>query len=281
MEPGQGRAADTDHRPRAWAVLAVALALMALVTALSTAHGRPSASALARDGRPNVTAGSRPRAQVPPSIAPLGRQAAIGRAPARHAGASMIPVDLPAGGAAGTSVTVGPTTETTSLTPVTTGPPGQLASALSGTGRPEDPSVASTSARAASAASVPAAASTSARGPAAASAPSAASTSAAASSQPKARGVLRGTLGPSAPQASATVAGGGVVAAEATWVGTTALALAVTCSSGISESRTGASGLSLELDDSAGSSGTCTVTLGLLPGAHGTATYTLTVQPAG
>lgn len=67
--------------------------------------------------------------------------------------------------------------------------------------------------------------------------------------------------------------------AEATWSGTTSLELAITCPGGLSVSRTGSSGLSLEMDDSHGG-GDCTVTLAEPPGVRADVSYVLVVSPA-
>ena len=83
------------------------------------------------------------------------------------------------------------------------------------------------------------------------------------------------------PTVSATypAASGGVVTAEATWQGTASLELAISCPGGLSTTRSGPSGLSVSLDDSGPSAGTCQVTLSLPPGVTATVSYTLSITP--
>jgi hypothetical protein len=74
-------------------------------------------------------------------------------------------------------------------------------------------------------------------------------------------------------------AGGGPISAEATWTGAAAMELSISCPDGVSTTRTGASGLSVEVDDTHGS-GTCTVTLAVPQGETGLVDYSVTVEPA-
>jgi hypothetical protein len=81
-----------------------------------------------------------------------------------------------------------------------------------------------------------------------------------------------------ATSASFAAAGGGTVSVMATWAGAATLELEIACPGGVSVTRTGSSGLSLEVDDSNGA-GTCTVTLSLPPGTHANVSYTLVIEP--
>ncbi|MHB1851171.1 MAG: hypothetical protein ACYCU6_03205 [Acidimicrobiales bacterium] len=63
------------------------------------------------------------------------------------------------------------------------------------------------------------------------------------------------------------------------WTGTSSLELEISCAGGVSATRTGSSGLSLEVDDARGS-GNCTVTVSLPPGVQADVSFTLIVDPA-
>lgn len=84
-----------------------------------------------------------------------------------------------------------------------------------------------------------------------------------------------------APTTSAAFAalGGGVVSARAMWTGTPNLELEISCGGSVAATRTGSSGLSLEVDDARGL-GSCTVTLSLPPGVQADVPFTLIVEPA-
>jgi len=69
-----------------------------------------------------------------------------------------------------------------------------------------------------------------------------------------------------------------MVTAAATWTGAATLELTITCPGGVSVSRSGPSGLSVEVNDRDGT-GTCSVTLSLPPGTRASVTFTLTVEP--
>lgn len=108
-----------------------------------------------------------------------------------------------------------------------------------------------------------------------ASAPSEASTTGAGTSGPyPGSGVLVW------PATSVTyrAAGGGVVTAAATWTGAPTMTLSISCPDGVSLARSGSTGLSLEVDDTAGT-GTCEVTLALPVVTPGSVSYTLTIEP--
>lgn len=87
-------------------------------------------------------------------------------------------------------------------------------------------------------------------------------------------------LDAAAPTATFSVPGGGIVSADAVWAGTPSLELSITCPGGISVSRTGGPGLSVEADDSRGGSAPCAVSLSLPPGVRADVSFTLTIQPA-
>lgn len=84
---------------------------------------------------------------------------------------------------------------------------------------------------------------------------------------------------PPARSASFAAAGGGTVSAQAFWTGTSELELDISCPGGVSATRVGTSGLSLEVDDDHGA-GTCTVTLTVPPGVQDAVSFTLVVAPA-
>lgn len=99
------------------------------------------------------------------------------------------------------------------------------------------------------------------------------------SAQPTGAYPGRGSIIAPATSASYAATGGGIVSAQATWTGTADLELDISCPAGLTVTRAGTSGLSLLIHDSHGT-GTCTVTLSLLPGAHADVSFTLVVDPA-
>jgi hypothetical protein len=83
------------------------------------------------------------------------------------------------------------------------------------------------------------------------------------------------------PTVSATyaAAGGGEITASATWTGTPTMQLSISCPDGIRATRSGASGLSVTVDDGAGGGTSCEVTLAMPPDVAATVSYTLDVDP--
>lgn len=275
--------AERPDRSRAWAVLAVTLALMALVAAVSTATTRtrvtPAAENAARrleTGAARATAGgapaSRPGAKgLSHGVAdqPAGSRGSRAHPPAANGPAlGSTGVERASGGAQDGSSPVGPAAPAIgTLTHLDSGIPaggsGTIGEPLST--QPAPSTTPSRSPVSSGAATTGTSTSTVATG----SASVAPSTAAASRS---------GTIGPT-EAASFPAAGGGPISAEATWTGVPALELAVTCPSGVSATRTGASGLSVEVDDTHGS-GACTVTLSLPPGEDRTVDYHVTIEPA-
>lgn len=282
------------RRPRAWSVLAVSLALMALLAALSSNGGQ----------RQSTVDAARDRTAPVPSRAP---------APATHAGADSVPgVTSRTGGTRGTgtgrtdtgrtdaptsaalgrrtpggaapsdpssnaartgrissalaSVALASSAETEVLAPVT---PPQTGSGAVGS----DPGalVSTSASRGTTGSSDAAPSATGTGGPS----PVASAPSPQQSPYPG-----HGSLSYAATSASFSVAGGDTVSAEASWTGTPALQLAIACPSGVDLGRAGASPLSVLVDDSPGAGSSCTVTLELPQGVVAEVAYTLEIEPA-
>jgi hypothetical protein len=265
-------------RPRAWGVLAVALALMALVVALSSTGGRRLVSTgnlgaathdqgVRRDGAASRQTHASGGDVISTRGSPRNRAASSAHGTTRHAATRS--ADLTASlGLVGSRLrdTTGPPsaatpTDQAGRTAPVTGGAGSLATA---TTVPRDPSAATSGT---STTSSPGATSPTVGG---------AATGETAASRP-----YPGHGGFAAPAGSASypAEGGGNVTAEATWTGTPTLALSISCPGGVSVARAGTSGLSVELDDDGGSA-TCEVTLSLPAGTGGGgATFTLTIEP--
>lgn len=275
--------AERPDRSRAWAVLAVTLALMALVAAVSSATSRTRVTPVAenaahrlengaaransggasasrpgtkglRHGAADQPAGSlgsraHPRAAHGPALSSTGVEGTPGGA---GDGSSLA---LP------TAPVVGTVTHLDSGIP--TGGSGTLGEPLS-----TQPAPSTTPSRS------PVSSGTATGGPST----STVATGSASVPPSTAAASRSGAIGPTGT-ASFPAAGGGPISAEATWTGAPALELAVTCPSGVSAARTGASGLSIEVDDTHGS-GACTVTLSLAPGENGEVEYHVTIEPA-
>jgi hypothetical protein len=284
--------ADPGRRSRAWGVLAVSLALMALVTALSSTTGhRPDGSAAVLERStsgtdPGVHAPSRdggPRARATTVDAatriPYGARAGTGGLDDRHDVDAQV---------VGTPVRGG-SSEPGSGGRLDTGVPGVAASEVfatsvtsggdggSGAAPPSSGDAASASRGTQGGATLPVG--------------GAPRPTTAPSSTPSANGLGgsagggtgthpgRGSIDAPATTVSFPAAGGGPVAAQATWTGTVTLELEISCPGGVSVTRTGTSGLSVEVDDSRGT-GECTVTLAVPPGARADVSYTLVIDPA-
>ena len=286
--------ADPGRRSRAWAVLAVALALMALVTALSSTagHRRPAepAAAFAR-----AAAGTRPTTLPPGSgnLRPTDRATRI--AP---------DAQVPDGGRAGTGRWAARALEERALAPppasavfTTTGNavpfPSATANRPSSNGGSSSGSASPIAAAASSASSASQAGSPSTRAATSTSPPTQAGADSAgsgaggtgisggsgmATATPSGAYPGRGSIEPPSTSVSFAAAGGGTVSAQATWTGVTDLELQISCPGGVSVTRAGASSLSVEVDDGHGT-GTCTVTLSLMPGTHTGVSFTLVVDP--
>lgn len=283
--------ADPGRRSRAWGVLAVSLALMALVTALSstTGHGAsdPSAAALDRTSSgTRATVGSQaPRTSGPArSGSGRGRPASsahtgtghAGRAAPHQSGAVGAGGREPTGRAATTTLDAGSAASHitqmfvtsaggTRLGPVTTDNPPTGGSSPPG-------GVAGAPAAPASSAS----GSPSGVGTSPSTTPTAASGGGASSS-----GVYteHGAIEPPATSATFEVAAGGTVAATATWTGAAELELGISCRGGVSTARSGRSPLSLEVEETIGS-GSCAVTLATMPGSRADVSFTLVIDSA-
>src|SRR5579875_2658046 len=285
--PGSDVAADPARRSRAWGVLAVSLALMALVTALTSSAGhralrhadaldrsRPEPVHRTADGHPGRAAapgrGTAPRGEGtglsrrltdPPTLQGPGRPrpertgAALPHTSAASAGTSPSHAGVRSNA---TRPAVQPTAPAT--------PAGAVADAASvGTATAATPTP---QLRPTTAVSV---SSTGTR-------PSVGSSS---GGTPTPSGTYPGPGTIVAPGTGVSYAapGGVVVSARATWTGAVDLVLGITCGGGVSVTRTGSSGLSVEVDDSH-ASGTCTVTLSLGPDARAPVPFTLSIDPA-
>lgn len=247
---------DPVRRSRAWGILAVSLALMALVTALSSTTSR----------RTLVPAASR---EVPGgAVAVGGRQVHLPQTKGptlspRHAnGARGVPHSLRPRALVFVTPALGSVTASTHATGSANAAAGTAAGA---------PAVSAT-------AGGVDATSSSGTPQVAAVAPGGGITTSSASN-PAATPSSR-VLDAGAPSATFSVPGGGIVSADAVWSGTPSLELSITCPGGISVSRTGGPGLSVEADDSRGGSAPCAVSLSLPPGVRTDVSFTLTIQPA-
>jgi hypothetical protein len=301
---------DPSRRSRAFGVLAVSLALMALVTAISSATSRrsaPSAAvALARQRPDTIPALGHTQRGSPATSPPVERP----RHPPRTITAGARKLQRSGPHAAGRALTArshpGPAAGQPGG-PLRLGGSATSASSLFATAAAESP-LSSHPAHAAgtSTSDLEAGPRSVAQAPApndggtegtAATAPvhtttsgsslhagtSASRTSVAGSAgTPSSRtgGVYPGTTSivPPATSASFPAAGGGTVTASASWSGGEDLELAISCAGGLSVTRVGASPLSIELDDQHGT-GTCTVAIALVKGSA-RVQVTLVIQPA-
>lgn len=303
--------AERPDRSRAWGVLAVTLALMALVAALSTTTSRPAVEPTAARAahlpshhdaahRPvhatTTAAGTsvhptsreprRPHDRGRGSNAKGTRTHQFGATPASSATTRT----ARAAGSAGTAAGGLAATPASSA-----GSTGSVLSRLGDVGSPiesaaNDPLDASPQGEGSSSdrstSAPPATGDGTSSAPAPAASTSAASTSASAQaptasdhgSAPAGSATRNGVVGPGAA-ASFPAAGGGPISADATWTGAATMELSVSCPDGASAGRTGAPGLSVEVDDTHGN-GTCTVTLALPPDESATVAYSLTIEPA-
>ena len=236
--------------PRGWAVLAVVLALMALVAAVSAG---PRDRVLVARRAPRTTAdrvpspgGSRPRSVTTRgrgrtgAAVPAGARAAVGRARV-----SASPTDLPSAPGA-----------------VTEGLPIVASASAGSSGQPA------------------------ATGPAASAPPTTptAATTASAAGTPPAQPPATGTAqtDPGYLQYPDDVSaryqypeGPSGLTAAVTWAGSSTLSLSVTCPGG-QQSRTGPSGLQVDV---AAGAGECTVTLAEPQPVAGAVSYSLTIGP--
>ena len=262
--------ADERRGSRAWAVLAVALALMALVTSLSSGAGHSSPASLRRPVE-RMAPATRSRGASQPSSRSThtgpGTRAlrAVGAHDPRPPRSARAAHALVAGARA----------------------PADSARAHRATG-----DVAPQSTAAGSGARTPGILLESAgsRSPAAepdllpagsAPPPNAAGSGSTGSPTSTATRAYPGhaSIDPPSTSASFAALGGSAVSARAVWTGTSSLELEISCAGGVSATRTGSSGLSLEVDDARGS-GNCTVTVSLPPGVQADVSFTLIVDPA-
>jgi hypothetical protein len=270
--------ADPGRRSRAWAVLAVSLALMALVTAISSSTGgrrdAPAVDTLANTTRGSGAVGSPQAVSARPGTVPKspGIHARAAEHTARSAYVSR-PYEMAGehSGLSATSAAAPPTTPLDALFATSArGLPSASLAAFPATSPATRSTPAPGSAAPRSTAPVSQA---EADGSMTTRSPSV-STSASAAAYPG-----DGSIVPPASSASFAAAGGGTVSAQAFWTGTTELELDISCPGGVSATRVGTSGLSLEVDDSRGA-GTCTVTLTVPPGPQDAVSFTLVVAPA-
>ena len=284
---GESAVADERRGSRAWAVLAVALALMALVTALTSTPGRSSPAVLERPARGAAPA---PRTRRDGADLPGGRGRGSGsgahtarRAPrvTRRLGSESF-VGEPARNVprAADAVVTGVSAQAAFASArraagLTPSPP--HAAGAGGAGTTGSGTIEST--RSWSPATVPEASTARSTPP----------SPTGGSGSPPAIGAATGSFaGPypghtsiEAPATSVSFAarGGGAVSARAVWTGTPDLELGISCAGGVSATRMGPSGLSLEVDDAQGG-GSCSVTVSLPPGVPAGVSFTLVVYPA-
>ncbi|MGH8980993.1 MAG: hypothetical protein ACRDWE_08235 [Acidimicrobiales bacterium] len=273
--------ADRGARPKAWGVLAVSLALMALVAALSSTTSHPAVTASTRSGATATlgtapTGGATPQRSAAPRRRDVGPLDTVGDsaphwtsslrsqtdAPGAHAPSETLaslglqgtttPAHAPSG-VGGLS-----TVEVASTSPADTEQSGGGGGGGGGGGEGGVGGVESAS------------------GPSS-DRPSASTPVLTGSSGP----THHGTLSYPASSVSVHAPGGGTVNANATWSGTPTLQLTITCPDGVSASRTGPTNLSLEVDDTAGGSAQCDVRLSLPAGVESQIVFTLTVEPVG
>jgi hypothetical protein len=241
-----GRSADYRGRPVWWAVLAVALGLMALVAAMSFA-GRtepPRAADAAHERRATAasTAVARPAGGGPaqPSSTTASTTPSLGTGTSAAAPPTTAP-STPRG-------TVGPTTGPT-LGP-TDGTDGSPATAATSPADGATTSPATSPAETTTTTTVPAVK------------------------------TFAGYLAyPDDVSATYQAGGGEDVSATATWTGTPTLSLTITCTSQ-HVSRNGESGISLAVTDDHGAAVPCNVTLAEPPSEEGTVSYSLSVSLA-
>jgi hypothetical protein len=259
--------ADERRGSRALAVLAVALALMALVTALSSGGGHTNPVALHRSvegtgpttlprgrshssGRGNTAGTHAPRARGVLERSSLGSVHAV-RAVKDNARALADSANADVASTANAQPPAAPGSGTrrpgSSLEPAGSASPAAEPDLPAGSPRPK------------STAGSGGSGSTSITTP---------------SAYPG-----RASIDPPSTSASFAAAGGGAVSARAAWTGTPSLELEISCPGGVSATRTGSSGLSLELDDAYGG-GDCTVTVSLPPGVQADVSFTLVINPA-
>lgn len=227
-------------RSKAWGVLAVSLALMALVAARS--------STTARTLSPSRT---RARSVEPPVVSPQASPR-VRAADATSATAGSVPTTGIGAGSAAIAPPAGSTATVTSsppASPAAVGTPAAAATTGSSTGiSPAADESSGSQAAEPEISSVP----MPYPGP--------------------------GNFQPPTASAAFTAAGGGTVTASATWSGTPTLVLSIACPGGPSSSRSGTSGLSIAVDDD-GASTNCQVTIALPTGVSATVEYTLVVAP--
>lgn len=265
--------ADRPERSRAWGVLAVTLALMALVavlsstttgkvvqtTAASDVHGSGPAPRPARPGHTNVPRARRPAndQRTRSSPAPAG-STSKGSSPPRSPGSatggspsgvvSVRSLEL-AGSALGAATGAGTAGPTSAAADSSNRPSGLSASDVPSVAPTEVSSVDTTT-----------------------TAPVGAETPATITASHS------GTISPT-QSVTFSASGGGQVTAAATWSGATTMELSISCPGGVQATHTGASPLSVVVDDTHGTQ-PCTATLAMLPGERGSADYTVSVEPS-
>ena len=274
--------ADERRGSRAWAVLAVALALMALVTSLSSEAGHRSPAALRRP-----VEGTAPATRSKGGPQPSGRSAHTGpgtralravgahdpRPPrsARAAHALVAGARAPADSARAHRATGDVAPQSTAAGSGARTPGILLESAGSRSPAAEPDLLPAGSAPPPNAAG---SGSTGSPTSTAGSGSTGSPTSTATRAYPG-----HASIDPPSTSASFAALGGSAVSARAVWTGTSSLELEISCAGGVSATRTGSSGLSLEVDDARGS-GNCTVKVSLPPGVQADVSFTLIVDPA-
>lgn len=267
---------DARAKPRAWGVLAVTLALMALVAALSSATGHSSidpaashdrASAAAAHGSRSTSTGSHRPSSDRPEVGHGTRSATPESAKGDRSTIDVghlhgdSPTDGAESPAPGGPVTVG--------TPLgSLGTPGEA----QGLGSLDGASVGVASRSAATAAGSRSAPSSS---PGAAHPPG--TPTGAADADTPAASIETGQIGPTG-SATYEASGGGTVTADANWNSTISLELSISCPGGLDVARTGSSGLSVVVDDTH-RSGDCAVVLSAPPETGTVVAYSLTIEP--
>ncbi|MDA8075959.1 MAG: hypothetical protein M0Z40_12150 [Actinomycetota bacterium] len=271
--------ADERRGSRSWAILAVALALMALVTALSSTSGHSRPVALQRRTQRTVPA----KRTMSDTAQRAGRRSHAGLGSPRLRALSTLAAPAPkasraADAGTGTSAgSAGPHRATGAAfsqpDPGASGTPGtgflEAADSWSPATGPSLLPAASGSASSSPSGSASGAASGAARS----------NGGGTATSPPTGAYPGHGSIEPPATSATFAALGGGTVSARATWTDTPDLELEISCGDGVSATRTGSSELSLEVDDTHGT-GSCTVTLSLPPGVRADVPFTLVVDPA-
>jgi hypothetical protein len=263
-------------RQRAWGVLAVTLALMALVAALSSTTDHSSIDPASHDH--SVEAGARPGSSAaaddaPSSEGPQGDRAPGSRTTPRRATRHPTP--------GRSTEAVGAVRSAGSATAGVESPPFGGTVAL---GAPLSPLGTAEGARGSQTPQGDAPAAVTSKGASAAGGAGATLTTAPSGVPPSGAGGTQavsteaGRLGPTG-SATYQATGGGTVTADATWTASVSLELSVSCPGGIEVSRSGSSNLSVVVDDTH-RSGDCAVTISALPGVTSTIAYTLTIEPA-